>query len=144
MSNHVIHVKSWHSFQIMSFMSNHVIHVKSCHLCQIMSFMSNHVCHDKSCQIMSFMSNHVIHVKSCHGSLDFSTFDTITTVTPSPTRPPAGHILTQGRRGAQEEGEAHQGGHRLHHCTPHQSFYLNKDVKPDGLDVVVKKVNSCT
>jgi hypothetical protein len=31
-----------------------------------------------------------------------------------PTRPPAGHILAQGRRGAQEEGEAHQGGHRLH------------------------------
>jgi hypothetical protein len=37
--------------------------------------------------------------------------DTITTVTPPPTRPPAGHILAQGRRGAQEEGEAHQGGH---------------------------------
>jgi hypothetical protein len=70
--------------------------------------------------------------------------NTITTVTPSPTRPPAGHILAQGRRGSQEEGEAHQGGHRLHHYTPHQSFYLNKDVKPDGLDVVVKKVNSCT
>jgi hypothetical protein len=24
-------------------MSNHVIHVKSCHSCQILSFMSNHV-----------------------------------------------------------------------------------------------------
>jgi hypothetical protein len=42
-------------------MSNHVIHVKSCHSCQIMSFMSNHVIHVKSCQIMSFMSNHAIH-----------------------------------------------------------------------------------
>jgi hypothetical protein len=30
--------------------------------------------------------------------------------------------------------QAHQGGHRLHHYTPHPSFYLNKDVKPDGLD----------
>jgi hypothetical protein len=57
--------------QIMSFMSNHfiqIIHVKSFHSCQIMSFFSNHVipvksCH--SCQIMSFMSNHVIRVKSC-------------------------------------------------------------------------------
>jgi hypothetical protein len=36
---HVIHVKSCHSCQIMSFMSNHVIHVKSCHSCQIMSFV---------------------------------------------------------------------------------------------------------
>jgi hypothetical protein len=45
--------------------------------------------------------------------------DTITTVSPSPTRPPAGHILAQGRQGAQKEGEAHQGGHRLHHFTPH-------------------------
>jgi hypothetical protein len=69
----------------------------------------------------------------------YKTIDTITTVTP-----PAGHILAQRRRGAQEEGEAHQGGHRLHHYTPHRSFYLNKDVKPEGLDVVVKKVNSCT
>jgi hypothetical protein len=69
MSNHVIHVKSCHSCQIMSFMSNHVIHVKSCHSCQIMSFMSNHANHVKSChscQIMSFMKNHVIHVKSYH------------------------------------------------------------------------------
>jgi hypothetical protein len=48
MSNHVIHVKSCHSFQILSFMSNHVIHVKSCHSCQIMSFMSNHAIHDFS------------------------------------------------------------------------------------------------
>jgi hypothetical protein len=32
----------------MSFMSNHVIHVKSCHSCQIMSFMSNHAIHDFS------------------------------------------------------------------------------------------------
>jgi hypothetical protein len=40
MSNHVIHVKSCHSCQIMSFMSNHVILVKSCHSCQIMSFMA--------------------------------------------------------------------------------------------------------
>jgi hypothetical protein len=68
MSNHVIQVKSCRSCQIMSFMSNHVLHVKSCHSCQIMSFMSNHVIHVKSCrscQIMSFMSNHVIRVKSC-------------------------------------------------------------------------------
>jgi hypothetical protein len=48
---------------------------------------------------------------------------------PLPTRPSAGHILAQGRQGAQEEGEAHQGGHQLHHYTPHQSFYLRKDVK---------------
>jgi hypothetical protein len=48
MSNHVIHVKSCHSCQIMSFMSNHVIHFKSCHSCQIMSFMSNHAIHDFS------------------------------------------------------------------------------------------------
>jgi hypothetical protein len=41
------------------------------------------------------------------------------TVTPSPTRPPDGHILAQGRRGSQEAGEAHQGGHWLHHFTPH-------------------------
>jgi hypothetical protein len=47
--------------------------------------------------------------------------DTITTVTPSPTQPPAGHILAQGRRGTHEEGEAHQGGHRLHNFTPHQT-----------------------
>jgi hypothetical protein len=60
-SNHVIHVKSYHSCQIMSFMSNHVIHVKSCHSCQIMLFMSNHVKSCHSCQIMSFMSNHAIH-----------------------------------------------------------------------------------
>jgi hypothetical protein len=70
-SNHVIHIKSCHSCQIMSFMSNYiiyVIYVKSCQSCQIMSFMSNHVIHVKSChscQIMSFMSNHGIHVKSC-------------------------------------------------------------------------------
>jgi hypothetical protein len=63
-------------------------------------------------------------------------------VTPLPTRPSAGHILAQGRQGAQEEGEAHQEGHRLHHYTLHQSFYLKKDVKPDGLEVVAKKVNS--
>jgi hypothetical protein len=44
----------------------------------------------------------------------------------------------------QEEGEAHQGGHQLHHYTPLQSFYLKKGVKPDGLDVVAKKVNSFT
>jgi hypothetical protein len=71
MSNHVIHVKSCHSCQIMSFMSNHVIHVKSCHSChssQIMSFISNHVIHLKSSQIMSFISNHVMHLKSCHAS----------------------------------------------------------------------------
>jgi hypothetical protein len=55
MSNHVIHVKSCHSSQIMPFMLNHVIHVVSCNLVKS--------CH--SCQIMSFMSNHVIHVKSC-------------------------------------------------------------------------------
>jgi hypothetical protein len=66
MSNHVIHVKSC---QIMSFMSNHVIHVKSCHSCQIMSFMSKHVIHVKSCQLCQVMSNHVIHVKSCHSWL---------------------------------------------------------------------------
>jgi hypothetical protein len=65
MSSHIIHVKSGHSCQIMSFMSNHVIHVKSCHSCQIMSFMSNHFKSYQLCQIMSFMSNHVINVKSC-------------------------------------------------------------------------------
>jgi hypothetical protein len=65
MSNHVIHVESIHSCQIMSFMSNHVIHLKSCHLCQIMSFMSNQFIHVKSCrscQIMSFLSNHISHL----------------------------------------------------------------------------------
>jgi hypothetical protein len=36
--------------------ANHVIHVKSCHSSQIMSFMSNH---EISCQIMPFISNHV-------------------------------------------------------------------------------------
>jgi hypothetical protein len=56
----------------------------------------------------------------------------------------AGHILAQWRQGAQEEGEAHQGGQRLPHYTPHRSFYLKKDAKPDGLDVVAKKVNSYT
>jgi hypothetical protein len=56
----------------------------------------------------------------------------ITTVTSLPTRPSAGHILAQGRQGAQEEGEAHQGGHRLHHYTEHRSFYLKKDVTRCG------------
>jgi hypothetical protein len=53
MSNHVIHVKSCFSYQIMLFMSNYVIHVKSCYSCQIISFMSNHVIH---------VAIHVIHV----------------------------------------------------------------------------------
>jgi hypothetical protein len=61
---------------------------------------------------------------------------TVTTVTPLPVRPSAGLILAQGRQGAQEEEEAHGGGHRLHHYTPRRSFYLKKDVKPDGQDVV--------
>jgi hypothetical protein len=44
---------------------NNVIHVKSCHSCQIMSFMSNHV--------VSFMSNHVVSfMSSCHVSLGLS------------------------------------------------------------------------
>jgi hypothetical protein len=38
MSNHVIHVKSCHSYQILSFMSNHVIHVKSCQPFAILAF----------------------------------------------------------------------------------------------------------
>jgi hypothetical protein len=57
MSNHVIHVKSCYSCQIVFFMSNHAVHVKSCSSCQIMQFMSNHVIHVNlchSCQIMSF------------------------------------------------------------------------------------------
>jgi hypothetical protein len=61
---------------------------------------------------------------------------TVTTVTPLPVRPPAGLFLAQGSQGAQEEEEAHRGGHGLHHYTPRRSFCLKKDVKPDGLDVV--------
>jgi hypothetical protein len=38
----------------MSIMSNHVIHLKSCHSCQIMSFMSNPVIHVKSCHSWLF------------------------------------------------------------------------------------------
>jgi hypothetical protein len=53
-----------------------------------------------------------------------------------PVWPPAGQFLAQGRQGAQEEEEAHRGGHRLHHYTRRRSFCLKKDLKPDGLDAV--------
>jgi hypothetical protein len=59
------------SFVLGQIMSNHVSHVKSCYSCQIMLFLPNRVIYVKSCnsfQIMLFMSNIVIHVKSCHSS----------------------------------------------------------------------------
>jgi hypothetical protein len=66
MSNHVIHVKSCYSCQIMLFllnrvfMSNHAVHVKSCHSCQFMPFMSNHVIQETN-QVIQVVI-HVIHV----------------------------------------------------------------------------------
>jgi hypothetical protein len=50
-------------------MSNHVTHVKSCYSCQIMLLMSNHVTHVKSCSSSQIMSNHVIHdtIHGIHG-----------------------------------------------------------------------------
>jgi hypothetical protein len=56
----------------MSFMWNHVIHVKSCHSCEIMPFVSNHVIHVIHVNSCHFMSIRVNSCHSCHLSLDFS------------------------------------------------------------------------